>query len=158
MRYFFTIILAMLSSGFCFSQIHEIGVFVGGSNFIGDVGATNYISPNQPAFGLVYKWNRSPRHSFRFSAIYTDLEGIDTKSDDPRREQRGYSFNNDIVELSVGMEFTFFDFNLQIPANCVYFVTLLAILYSCAWGSPVPIYKAEKTDIEPIWHSFSRSG
>jgi O-antigen ligase len=52
----------------------------------------------------------------------------------------------------------FFDFNLQIPANCVYFVTLLAILYSCAWVRPVPIYKAEKTDIEPIWHSFSRSG
>ncbi len=113
MRYFFAIILAIWSSGFCFSQIHEIGVFVGGSNFIGDVGATNYMSPNQPAFGLIYKWNRSPRHSFRFSAIYTDLEGIDTKSDDPRRKQRGYSFNNDIIELSAGMEFTFFDFNLH---------------------------------------------
>ena len=30
---------------------------------------------------------------------------------------------------------SFFDFNLQIPANCVYFVTLMAILYSCAWHS-----------------------
>ena len=30
---------------------------------------------------------------------------------------------------------SFFDFNLQIPANCVYFVTLIAILYSCAWQS-----------------------
>jgi O-antigen ligase len=28
---------------------------------------------------------------------------------------------------------SFFDFNLQIPANCVYFVTLMAILYSCTW-------------------------
>jgi hypothetical protein len=26
---------------------------------------------------------------------------------------------------------SFFDFNLQIPANCVYFVTLMAILYAC---------------------------
>jgi O-antigen ligase len=26
---------------------------------------------------------------------------------------------------------SFFDFNLQIPANCVYFVTLMAILHSC---------------------------
>ena len=52
----------------------------------------------------------------------------------------------------------FFDFNLQIPANCVYFVTLLAILYSCAWGSPDLEYKTEKTDIEPIWNSFSQSG
>jgi hypothetical protein len=30
---------------------------------------------------------------------------------------------------------SFFDFNLQIPANCVYFVTLMAILCSCAWRS-----------------------
>jgi O-antigen ligase len=30
---------------------------------------------------------------------------------------------------------SFFDFNLQIPANCVYFVTLMAILYSCVWHS-----------------------
>jgi O-antigen ligase len=30
---------------------------------------------------------------------------------------------------------SFFDFNLQIPANCVYFVTLMAIVYSCAWQS-----------------------
>lgn len=117
MRYFIAFVLAVFSSTFCFSQIHEIGVFVGGSNFIGDVGATDYISPNQPAFGAIYKWNRSPRHSFRFTAIYTDLEGIDAKSDDPRREQRGYTFNNSVLELSVGMEFTFVDFNLHIGGN-----------------------------------------
>jgi len=28
---------------------------------------------------------------------------------------------------------SFFDFNLQIPANCVYFVTLISIVYICAW-------------------------
>ena len=113
MKYFITIIMIVFGSSIGFSQIHEIGVFAGGSNFIGDIGATNYISPNQPALGLVYKWNRSPRHSFRFSAIYTDLKGVDSKSDDPRRKLRGYSFNNDILELSAGMEFTFFDFNLH---------------------------------------------
>lgn len=30
-----------------------------------------------------------------------------------------------------------FDFNLHIPANCVYFVTLMAIVYTCAWLEPV---------------------
>ena len=47
-------------SVFCFqlsqAQIFEIGVFAGGSNFIGDVGATDYISPNQLAIGGLYKW------------------------------------------------------------------------------------------------------
>jgi len=34
----------------------------------------------------------------------------------------------------VSMAFhSFFDFNLQIPANCVYFVTLICLVYVCAW-------------------------
>ena len=31
---------------------------------------------------------------------------------------------------------SFFDFNLQIPANCVYFVTLITLVYVCLWQSP----------------------
>ena len=39
---------------------------------------------------------------------------------------------------------SFFDFNLQIPANCVYFVTLMAILCSCAWRSTDYADRADK--------------
>ena len=113
MRYLTLILLVLATTNFISAQTHEIGGFTGGSNFIGDVGATNYISPNQPAFGLIYKWNRSTRHSFRFSAIYTDLEGIDAKSDDSRRKARNYQFSNSIIELSAGIEFTFLDFDLH---------------------------------------------
>ncbi|WP_445955250.1 type IX secretion system protein PorG [Yeosuana sp.] len=113
MKYITIIIISILSVHSSYSQINEIGVFIGGSNFIGDVGATNYISPNQLAFGGVYKWNRSPRHSYRISLTLTDLEGKDSKSDDPRRIQRNYGFSNKITEISAGMEFTFFDFNLH---------------------------------------------
>lgn len=113
MRYLIPFLLSMFFTQIGQSQIYEIGVFVGGSNFIGDVGATNYISPNQTAFGGIFKWNRSPRHSFRASVIYSNIEGLDSKSDDPRRIERGYSFDNSIFEISAGMEFTFLDFNLH---------------------------------------------
>lgn len=113
MKYLTIIILSILSIQTSYSQINEIGIFVGGSNFIGDVGATNYISPNQVAFGGIYKWNRSARHSYRISAIFTDLKGEDINSDDPRRLQRDYSFTNQMIEISAGMEFTFLDFNLH---------------------------------------------
>ncbi len=29
---------------------------------------------------------------------------------------------------------SFFDFNLQMPANCIYFITLIALVYVCVWG------------------------
>ncbi|NCO63860.1 MAG: hypothetical protein GW839_11855 [Flavobacteriales bacterium] len=113
MRYLVIIILTFISFHSSHAQINELGIFVGGSNFIGDVGATNYISPNQLAVGGLYKWNRSPRHSYRISVIFTDLKGEDIKSNDPRRQQRNYSFTNQMIEISAGMEFTFLDFNLH---------------------------------------------
>jgi hypothetical protein len=113
MKHLTILILSILSITFSHSQINEIGVFVGGSNFIGDVGATDYISPNQLAFGGLYKWNRSSRHSYRLSVMYSELEGKDINSDDPRRKQRGLEFTNKILEFSAGLEFTFLDFNLH---------------------------------------------
>jgi hypothetical protein len=95
------------------AQIHEVGVFVGGSNYIGDVGLTNYVSPKKPAFGLLYKWNKSPRHAYRFSYTQSKIIANDLDSKEPSRYLRGYSFDNSIKEVSLGLEFNFFDFDLH---------------------------------------------
>lgn len=117
MRHFIILILCVLASQLSSSQIYEIGFYAGGSNLIGDVGATKYISPNQPAFGGVFKWNRSPRHSYRLSVIFTELNAEDAKSDDPRRIQRDLTYSANLLEIALGMEFTFFDFNLHYDGN-----------------------------------------
>ena len=113
MKKFFYLLLVTFSYGISYSQIHEIGLFAGGSNFIGDVGATNYIAPNKAALGIIYKWNKSPRHAYRFSYTQSMLQSNDSKSKEGSRIQRGYSFTNTIKELSAGLEFNFFDFNLH---------------------------------------------
>jgi hypothetical protein len=39
----------------------------------------------------------------------------------------------------VSMAFhSFFDFNLHMPANAVYFVMLMGLVYHCAWRSSKP--------------------
>jgi opacity protein-like surface antigen len=95
------------------AQINEIGVFLGGSNFVGDVGKTTYIAPEKLAFGVLYKWNKSPRHSYRFSYTQSTVTGNDFDSSETGRNRRGYSFKNNVKELSAGLEFNFFDFNLH---------------------------------------------
>lgn len=95
------------------AQINELGVFVGGINYIGDVGATDYIAPNEPAFGVVYKWNRSARHAWRFSYFQGNIKANDLDSDVPSRTLRGNSFKNTIKEFSAGLEFNFMDFDLH---------------------------------------------
>lgn len=112
MKYFAAVILAVITTFAAQSQTYEIGGFIGGANYIGDVGKTNYISPNTVAVGGILKWNRSPRHSFRATLIFADIEGDDAESEESRRNQRGYTFENKISEISVGIEYTFWDFSL----------------------------------------------
>jgi hypothetical protein len=96
-----------------YAQIHEVGVFLGGSNYIGDVGPTTYIAPGEPAFGILYKWNKSARHAYRFSYTRSKINSNDIDSEEPSRTQRAYHFENSVKEVSLGLEFNFFDFNLH---------------------------------------------
>ena len=58
-RFIFILIIGMTT--FTNAQINEVGVFLGGSNYIGDIGSTNYVNPNDFAFGVIYKYNINPR-------------------------------------------------------------------------------------------------
>lgn len=113
MNRFFVTLFLILGATSVQAQIHEIGLFLGGSNYIGDIGPTDYIAPNKPAFGILYKWNRSPRHSWRASYTQSTIASYDRDSEVPARKSRDYRFKNDIKEVSLGLEFDFFDFDLH---------------------------------------------
>lgn len=113
MRYITAVIIMVLLSSTSSSQTYELGIMAGGVNYIGDVGSTHYISPNKFAFGGIAKWNRSNRHSFRGSLLYTTLAADDADADDTRRNQRGYEFENSLLEGSLGLEYTFWEWNLH---------------------------------------------
>jgi hypothetical protein len=111
MKHFASAFLLLLFIQFTQAQTYEIGGLLGGTNYMGEIGPTTYINPNQPAAGLLFRWNRSERHSFRFSAMYASIQSDDADSKEPRRQQRDYSFKNSIIEFALGMEFTFWEFN-----------------------------------------------
>ncbi|TYQ00282.1 outer membrane protein with beta-barrel domain [Tenacibaculum adriaticum] len=111
-KYFISLLLTCTTS-ISFSQIHEIGFFLGGSNYIGDVGNTNYINPNEVGGGLIYKYNLNPRIALRGTFTYIPISGNDTKASSPYRKQRGYSFTNTIHEFAAGIEFNFFEYNIR---------------------------------------------
>ena len=102
----------------CFSlnakgQFHELGPFLGAGNYIGDIGSTFFVYPENPAFGLVYKWNRTTRYSLRANIMYTKINKSDYNPVDFARFMRRYRFNNNILEFSAGAEINFVDFNLH---------------------------------------------
>lgn len=95
------------------AQTYEVGLFGGGANNIGDVGRMNYIAPTGPAFGALFKWNKSKRYAWRAHAIYGKFKADDLKSDISSRQQRGLSMEQSILEVSAGLEFNFVEYNLH---------------------------------------------
>lgn len=93
--------------------MYELGVFAGGSNFVGDVGASDYFKPNRPALGLVFKYNINPRMALRANFNYFDILGDDLDSDNNVRNQRGFNFENNLNEFAVGIEYNFFEYELS---------------------------------------------
>jgi len=95
------------------AQIHEIGITAGGSNYIGDVGRESYIYPNNIAFGAVYKYNANPRIAWRGAFTYAQITASDSDSKNNARKNRGISFTNSIKEISLGLDFNFWEYDLS---------------------------------------------
>lgn len=103
----------LLVIGTVHAQTYEVGLFAGGANVIGDVGRTNYLLPTGPAYGGVFKWNKSKRYAYRASIIKGNVVNDDAKSNLSSRVQRGFRVENSVVEYSLGMEFHFVEYNLH---------------------------------------------
>ena len=95
------------------AQIHEVGIFGGGSNYIGDIGSEYYINPNELMGGLIYKRNINPRVAVRGTFTIADLSADDANATNQQRFDRGIQFNNSLKELAVGVEFNYFEYNLD---------------------------------------------
>lgn len=112
MRSFFAVLFLLVAVPVA-AQTYEVGVFGGGANNIGDVGRMNYIAPTGPAFGALFKWNKSKRYAWRGHAIYGNFTADDSKSGMSSREQRGLRMEQSILEFSAGLEFNFVEYNLH---------------------------------------------
>ena len=79
-----------------FSQDNEIGIFAGGSNYIGDVGPTTYISPfsynasTNYVGGVIFRKNFNERISARAKFNYSKIGSSDNWPQTANyRQQRG---------------------------------------------------------------------
>lgn len=123
------------------AQLYEIGLTVGGSNYIGDVGRTNYIYPNEFAGAAFFKYNWNPRIAIKGTYSFLPIQGDDANADTDFKRTRGYSFTNTIHELAVGLEYNFYEYNLSEPGKTwtPYIIfEIAAFNYSYAVSEPAP--------------------
>lgn len=106
-------VLFLLIAGFVRAQTYEVGLFAGGANNIGDIGRMTYIAPSGPAFGALFKWNKSKRYAWRGHVIYGSFTADDAKSNMRSRVQRNLRMEQSVMEFSAGLEFNFVEYNLH---------------------------------------------
>lgn len=109
---FITLLFVSIST-LLLGQVNEVGFFIGGSNYIGDIGRTNYIYPNKVAGGLIYKWNWNPRIAVRGTVTHMPISANDADADNFGRTNRGLEFKNTINEVALGIEFNFYQYDLS---------------------------------------------
>jgi hypothetical protein len=93
-----------------YGQYSEIGVFGGGTNFIGDVGNYGIHLPRGYVSGLVFRNQFNNYWSVRAHFKYGTLQNDDAISTLPYRRQRNLNFGTDIWEGGILFEFNFFEF------------------------------------------------
>ena len=106
------------------SQDNEIGLFFGGTNYIGDVGPTTFINPfskdnvsgdiqnmSNAVFGIIYRKNLSNRFAIRLGFNYAEIQSSDFwKGSANYRIERGKFFKNNLHEFHIGLDFNFLEF------------------------------------------------
>ena len=118
---FFFIALMMMST-YTKAQRHELGVQLGMSNLVGDIGRTNYIfqpviTGNFSQFGLpfyggiIYRMNFNPYQTLRFNLGYSHIQFSDGTAQEYYRRNRGLYGTNAIYEADVLFEYNFFPVN-----------------------------------------------
>jgi len=132
------------------AQQHEIGVFLGGSNPISDVGRTYYLYPNKIAFGGIYKWNFHERMAVRVQVTKSELRANDVQSDIPGKRNRGFAYSSDITDLAVGTEFNFFSYRignlLDMPMTPYVFVGIAGFWHDDLYFEKAVTPPVEATD------------
>lgn len=123
MRNYFILLLSLVFS-LSFAQRHEIGIFAGGANVIGDIGKTNYINPLPVSYdskkvtdripfavGALYRFNFNPYMGIRANLTFSRVVGSDYAAAENYKQSRGYAYKNYITEGALLFEYNFFDIN-----------------------------------------------
>lgn len=96
-----------------FTTCSEIGVYGGGSYYIGDLNPNRHFVDSKPGFGLIYRYNVSTRHSVRATAFYGNLRADDADASDAFQQNRNLSFKSSILELAIGYEIDLFKYRIN---------------------------------------------
>jgi len=102
------IILLVAGMGLQAQKTLEVGVFGGGSYYVGDLNPGMPFLMSKPAYGLVARFNLDPRWTVRLSGYRGKIAGDDNISN--AMANRDLRFESNITDISAVVELNFFNY------------------------------------------------
>lgn len=91
----------------------EIGVFLGGSYYIGDLNPLGHLNQfTKPAGGIVFRYNINYRLAARVNLLFGSIQADDAYAKTDAAHQRNLNFKSPITEFSGQLEFNFLDYQI----------------------------------------------
>lgn len=84
----------------------------GTSYYIGDINPYQHFNEFNVAGGLIYRYNLTDRHVWRFNLAGGRVSAADADSDIAFKEQRNLSFRSNWFEVSTALELNFFEYEI----------------------------------------------
>lgn len=91
---------------------NDIGIFLGGAYYIGDLNPSKHFALTQPAVGLFYRFNLNYRVAFRGGFNFGTIKGDDSQTDSPDQLERNLNFKSRINEFFGQAEFNFWEYRV----------------------------------------------
>jgi hypothetical protein len=95
-----------------FRSRSEVGIFGGGSYYLGDLNRSQQFKNTKPAVGLLFRYNpqKNARLTWRVAAKYGSVEANDADARNPILRNRNLNFKSELYELTGGLEMHYFPF------------------------------------------------
>ena len=90
----------------------EIGIFGGGSYYIGDLNPRTHFKFSHPAVGILFRYSTNYRFAFRFGLNYGTISADDSKSKEADQLERNLNFRSRIYDFHSVAEFNFVEYRI----------------------------------------------
>jgi len=112
------------------AQAWEIGVFGGGSGYMGDLNQKNPLKVSGPGLGAFVRYNFNGYISLGAGATYGMISAADSLSSNQQDRIRNLSFKTRLLEGSITAEFNFMEFVPSMSKNLYTPYILLGIAFT----------------------------
>lgn len=136
-----------LISNFVSSQSYgEIGIFGGGTYYIGDLNPGKQFMLTKPAFGGFLRHNFNERVAVKLSGTFGSIEGDDAVS--KINPDRNLNFKSNLTDISATFEINFFEYFIGSLRN--YFTPYMFGGAGVTMFNPKGLYDGEWYELQPL--------